>query len=177
MSEPPPQPVVPAGIEGLAGNFELTEDYALPINRRNVTSNTTAVSPRVLSRVDEVGGEPTSIPMPDGSSVNVGNIDLSNLNLPDLSNLDLSNLNLSNISGMQQPAAPSAPMPVPAASMPDFSNIDFSNIDLSNLNLPDLSNLDLSNLDLSNLNLSNISGMQQPAAPSDPTPVPAASMS
>lgn len=94
MSEPPPQPGVPAGIEGLAGNFELTEDFALPVNRRGVTSNTTTVSPRVLSRVDEVGGEPTSIPMPDGSSFDVGNIDLSNL---DLGNIDFSNIDLSGV--------------------------------------------------------------------------------
>jgi hypothetical protein len=52
------------------------------------------VSPRVLSRVDEVGGEPTSIPMPDGSSFDVGNIDLSNL---DLGNIDFSNIDLSGV--------------------------------------------------------------------------------
>jgi hypothetical protein len=38
--------------------------------------------------------EPTSIPMPDGSSFNVGNIDLSNL---DLGNIDFSNIDLSGV--------------------------------------------------------------------------------
>ena len=92
---PMPQPVAPSGIETMAPRFQITEDFALPVD---LNPNSPAMNAETLMGTPDM----PNVNNVAQTLVNTGPITLPNGETFDISDLDLSGLNLSGFNPPQE---------------------------------------------------------------------------
>lgn len=118
---PVTQPVAPTGIETMAPNFQMTEDFMLPADQQALmpatvptmaTPSEPTPQPAQVVQEEVVGDQPVNVNEVAQGLINPGPITLPNGDTFDIRDLDLSGLDLTGLSGQgvaMQPAQDQTP--------------------------------------------------------------------